>query len=111
MLRPMIRAPDISSQLKGNEDDEEILELEYKFFFEQGEEDPIYKVQIYNNLRVTEPGFFYNSKPKCEFCGLDHKDNCDFAFKNTNITFADVIKQMKSLNRPTLVLAVVWRAN
>jgi hypothetical protein len=44
MLRPMIRAPDITSQIKGTEDDEEILELEYKFFFEQGEDEPIYKV-------------------------------------------------------------------
>ena len=51
------------------------------------------------------------SKPKCEYCGLEHKDNCDFSFKNTSITFADIIKQMKSANRPTIVLAVVWRAN
>jgi len=29
MLRPMIRAPDISNKLTGNEDDDAILDLEY----------------------------------------------------------------------------------
>lgn len=57
---------------------EEILELEYNYYFESGEQDTIYKVQIYNNLRHTESGFLYSSKPKCEFCKVQHKDNCEF---------------------------------
>lgn len=44
-LRPIIRTPDISNKLRGNEDEEQIAELEYQYFFEGVEEDdPIYKV-------------------------------------------------------------------
>ncbi len=92
MLRPLIRAPDISGKLQGAEDEEQILDLEYKHFFEEGDEkdDPIYKVQILNNLRSTEPGFFYNSKPVCEFCNTEHKDDCDFSFKDESKTVREI---------------------
>jgi hypothetical protein len=113
MLRPLIRAPDISSKLQGTEDDDQILNLEYKHFFEEGDEkdDPIYKVQIHNNLRFTEPGLFYNSKPMCEFCNTEHKDDCDFSFKDENKTVRDIKQKIKYSQRPSLVLSVVWRSN
>jgi hypothetical protein len=45
MLRPIIRTPDIQHQLRGNEDDEQVLEQEFKHLFEgEEQEDPIYKV-------------------------------------------------------------------
>lgn len=40
MLRPLIQAPDISKYgLKGTEDEETILDSEYKHFFESNDED------------------------------------------------------------------------
>jgi hypothetical protein len=89
-LRPLIKTPNL--QLRGNEDEERILELEYHYYFDGDEEqNPIYKVQILNNLMV-EPGFIYNSRPRCEFCGVEHADNCDFTFSDKNITFRDILK-------------------
>jgi hypothetical protein len=41
-------------------------------------------------MRLTEPGFFYNSRPRCEFCGKEHKDNCDFAF-DEQVKFKEVL--------------------
>lgn len=72
-------------------------------------DNPIYKVQIYNNLRLTEPGVFYNSRPRCEFCSLEHKDNCDFTFNNPELRFRDVIRTLKQSQRNSLVMSVVWR--
>jgi hypothetical protein len=34
MLRPLIQAPEIAHLLKGKEDEENILDLEFKHFFE-----------------------------------------------------------------------------
>jgi hypothetical protein len=46
LLRPLIQAPDISHLLKGKEDEEKILDVEYNYFFEDKSEaeDPIYRV-------------------------------------------------------------------
>jgi hypothetical protein len=45
ILRPLIHNPNLGGKLRGNEDEEGILDLEYKHFFEgQDSEDPIYKV-------------------------------------------------------------------
>jgi hypothetical protein len=77
-LRPLLRAPDIAQSMLSSMSEEEILDLEYKSYFESSETDTIYKVQIVNNLRCTETGFLYDSRPKCEFCNTHHKDNCDF---------------------------------
>lgn len=41
---------------------------------------------------MVEPGFIYNSRPKCEFCGIEHADNCDFSFSDKNITLRDILK-------------------
>lgn len=78
----MLRAPDIRVDKKLDED--EILKLEYDSFF-QNEDDPIYRVQVFNNLQVDQ-GVLYNTRQQCEFCGLDHKDNCEFKFKNKDMT-------------------------
>ena len=47
LLRPMIRAPDISRKLKGKNADEfeeeDLLKMEYDHFFEE-EDDPIYEL-------------------------------------------------------------------
>ena len=37
MLRPIIRSPDIQYRLRGNEDEEQLLEIEFKHFFEGDE--------------------------------------------------------------------------
>jgi len=113
-VRPLLRAPDISAKLQGKSADEfssdEILRMEYDYFFEN-EADPIYKVQIFNNLRQTESGMFFNSRPACEFCGHDHKDNCDFSFENSSITLDNIIDMRKPTQRTSLILSVCWRAN
>jgi len=43
MLRPLIQSPDITHLLKGKEDEESILDLEFRHFFENySDEEPIY---------------------------------------------------------------------
>lgn len=110
MFRPVIRTPDIQHLLRGNEDDEQILELEYKYLFEGTEQDdPIYKVQILNNLRV-DAGYIYSSRPVCEFCGVEHSNNCDFSFVDRSTTIKDIMRRVSS-QRPGLSLVVTWRAS
>lgn len=63
---------------------EDILQREYDSIFldTRGNYDldnPLYDIEIHNNLPVNQ-GNFYNSRPTCDFCGVDHKDNCIFAF-------------------------------
>lgn len=97
-VRPLLRAPDVSNKLKGKSAEDfssdQILTMEYEHFFAE-ESDPIYKVQIFNNLRQIESGIFFNSRPTCEFCGLDHKDNCDFSFENKNLTLDNILDMRK----------------
>lgn len=61
-----------------------ILEEEYKWFFETkpNSQDPIYQIQIVNNL-PTEAGILYGSTQiNCDICGKGHKgSNCAFEFK------------------------------
>ena len=96
MFKPIIRTPDIQHLLRGNEDDEQLLELEYKHIFEgEEEDDPIYKVQILNNLKV-EAGYFTNSRPTCEFCGVEHSNNCDFSFENRSTTIKDIMRRVSN---------------
>jgi len=110
MLRPMIRSPDIWHKLRGNEDEEQTLEVEFKHFFEGDEQDdPIYKVQILNNLKV-EAGLFYNSRDVCEYCNFEHSYNCDFSFGNESVTMKDILKRA-SRYRPSFALVVAWRAS
>lgn len=86
--------------------------MEFDHFFRGDDsENPIYKVQIFNNLRYSELGLFYNSRPKCEFCGNDHKDNCDFEFDDPKVVISDVLRTIKLTQRPSLVLSVLWRSN
>ncbi len=104
-LRHLIQPPNLG--LKGNEDEERVLELEYQYFFEINADNPIYKVQIFNNLQV-DTGFIFNSRPKCEFCGVSHTDDCDFAFANKTITLKDILRSTQSA-RPSLVFSVLFR--
>ena len=32
----------------------------------------------------------YDRRNVCEFCGVDHKENCDFEFQNPNTTLNDI---------------------
>ena len=71
-----------------------MLELEFKHYFEGNEQDdPIYKVQILNNLKI-EAGLFYNSRAVCEYCNFEHSYNCDFSFGNESVTMKDILKRV-----------------
>lgn len=95
--------------LNGKEDEDRILDLEFQHFFEGSEaEDPIYKVQILNNIRV-EQGLLFSSRRECEFCRREHKDNCDFAFNDPKLTLKDLVRQMDASRN--LVLVVNWRVS
>ena len=92
LLRPIIRAPDISGRLTGKENEDDILAREYSHFFEGENSDiPIYEIQILNNLR-SEPGVFYNNRTKCEFCDTDHSGNCKFTFSDKAKTMQDFVR-------------------
>lgn len=87
-----------------------MLEQEFRYFFEGAEQDdPIYKVQILNNLKV-EAGIFYNSRVPCEYCNFEHSYNCDFTFTSRNMTIKDIMRQ-SSRHRPTFALVVSWRSS
>ena len=69
--------------------DEQILEEEYKYFFENPQfpntdssDHPLYQLLINNNLPWNS-GYIYSSKFECEFCKKVHKDNCPFGFKDS----------------------------
>lgn len=109
LLRPIIRAPDISGRLTGNENEDEILAREYQHFFEgENSEIPIYEIQILNNLR-NEPGVFYNSKMKCEFCDTDHSGNCKFTFSDKAKNMQEFVRLAQNA-RPGIALVINWRA-
>jgi hypothetical protein len=65
--------------------EETVLDLEYKSLFEtqnpnnydEDGEHKYYKITIFNNQEVHS-GMFFNYRNKCEFCEIEHKDNCDF---------------------------------
>ena len=68
---------------------------------------PLYKVQILNNLPVI-PGMFYNGRKKCELCDREHKDNCEFCPGNDNVKLSEIYTKMDDRD---LVLVVHWRNN
>ena len=37
---------------------------------------------------------FYNSRPTCEFCGIEHKHNCDLDINDRNVTFRDILAKV-----------------
>ena len=119
LFRPIIeQAPDISRSinLKGdNYTEDDILEAEYKYFFESnnfpkdgdGFDNPLYKIQIYNNA-PQNMGFFYNSHPECEFRGGVHKDNCDLDVLPDSTKLKDVTSRLRDRD---LYLVVHWKNN
>ena len=63
---------------------EEVLQKEFDSIFLDSRgnydvENPYYDIEIHNNLPTIQ-GTIYNSKPTCDICGVEHKDNCLFAF-------------------------------
>lgn len=109
ILRPLIQAPEIAHLLKGKEDEETILDLEFKHFFEnenRDEEEPIYTLQILNNGQAG--GFFFGEREACSVCKNYHKDNCDYSFGDKTIQLSDIVNSMR--RDQSLVLVVNWRA-
>ena len=68
-----------------NYSEQTVLDAEYKSFFEtnrrdndpEGIDNPLYKLQVFNNTAAV-PGMFFTYRKKCELCDREHKDNCDF---------------------------------
>lgn len=109
ILRPLIQAPEIAHLLKGKEDEETILDLEFKHFFEnenRDEEEPIYTLQILNNGQGG--GFFFGDRDVCSVCKQYHKDNCDYSFGDKTIQLNDIVNSLR--RDQNLVLVVNWRA-
>jgi hypothetical protein len=96
--------------------DENVLETEYKYFFEQywpeysDEEvkNPLYKIQIHNNTEKTSGMFYGETSAMCEFCNRVHNDNCDFDFDD-RLYIKDVVRKIQS-NRD-LGITLLWRSN
>lgn len=51
--------------------------------------------------------FFTYRKP-CEFCGREHKDNCDFEFSDPKIKLKEIVRSLKERD---LHIVVHWRQN
>jgi hypothetical protein len=64
----------------------------------------ISKIEILNNLKL-KPGTLFDKLNQCEFCGNEHKNNCDFRF--TNESFKTICQQMNTMIRPSFVLVAV----
>ena len=119
LFRPIIeQAPDISQHVnpKGsNYNEEAIIEAEYKYFFEnknfttddEGFDNPLYRIQIYNNSPVTQ-GLFFSSVAACEFCKREHKDNCDLSVVDNKARLRDIVNRLRDRD---LYLVVNWRSN
>ena len=122
LFRPVIQAPSISHLIDRNHpnyNEETILNEEFKHFFENPEaqeqyeddgeniDNALYKIQIYNNQQ-TQSGMFFTYRKPCEFCGREHKDNCDFEFANPKIKLKEIIRSLKERD---LHIVVHWRQN
>jgi len=95
----------------------EVIELEYAWFFESKENqstsyealNPLYQIQINNNI-PQEPGLIYGySQQPCEFCEKTHKgQNCPFDMSDQT-TLKEILEKMKQDRDFELV--VVWNSN
>ena len=61
-----------------------------------------------NNLKVEE-GVLFDTRNICEFCGIDHKDNCEFTFNNSNTTWDEFKNRVNTTLRPSFSLVVLWK--
>ena len=52
-------------------------------------------------------GVLYNTPNTCEFCGKNHKDNCDFEFNDDRLNLKDLVRRIRD-NRD-LKLVVHWK--
>jgi hypothetical protein len=57
-----------------------------------------------------QSGIFFSYRNKCDFCGRDHKDNCEFSYPEDCKTLRDLVSKKKDENRK-LVIVVHWRNN
>ena len=92
-----------------------MIDAEYKYFFESnnfstdrdGFNNPLYKVQIYNN-RANEGSWFGSSATSCKFCKNVHKDNCDLDCLDDRMSLADIIRADRERD---FTLVVYWKAS
>jgi len=83
-FRPLFpsRGGTFKSQVK--EGNDALAEEDYKYYFESKDRDPIYQIQINNNLPIDQ-GMFSSSQVTCDYCGKQHKNsNCAFDFTETS---------------------------
>jgi hypothetical protein len=113
LLRPLIHnIPKIDKYHKNGKHRtrQEIIEREYAALFldRRGEYDidnPLYDIEIHNNL-PHDPSAFFSKIPTCDICGQDHKDNCTFAFPD-NAKLETILSVMKYERE--LELTINWR--
>ncbi len=111
IVRPLMYSmPDIGRTRK-NIGNAERLQLEYKKIFldSNGEYDfdnSLYDLEIHNNLPYDQ-GLMFNRITQCDFCGMEHKDNCQFAFQDT-VTLDSILSLMKYDRE--LELTINWKA-
>ena len=118
LFRPIIQGPPLTGVNRDdpNYSEDSVLEKEYRAFFEtehpdlntsEGIENPLYKLQVYNNLPVN-PGMILNYRRRCELCDREHRDNCDFAPDEDRLTLAQYVAKFDNRD---LVLVAHWRTN
>lgn len=87
LLRPLLQSiPKVSKLNKRGKQlsRAQIIESEYDAVFtdSRGEyrlDNPLYDIEIHNNL-PADNSMIFSRCSSCDFCGLEHKDNCMFAF-------------------------------
>lgn len=117
ICRPIIwqgqNIPNLANKDSPNYNEDSIIEAEYKYFFENqrfqngdGFDNPLYKIQIYNNAPVNTGMFYSSMKEPCEFCHKDHKDNCDLDNIDNKVRLKDIINKLRERD---LYLVVNWK--
>jgi hypothetical protein len=104
LMRPLIRKSFAATETE--------LETEFKRLFDDQSnydadgEHMLYKLTILNNTQVHS-GLVFTYRSPCEFCGVEHKDNCEFTFSPGCRTLNDMIKKS---DKRDFVLVVQWRS-
>ena len=91
---------------------QEIIEMEYDSLFtgpggEYKIDNAYYDIEIHNNL-PKDQSLIFSRPTQCDFCGLEHKDNCAFAFQN-DTTLETIMSLMK--HDRDLELTINWKPN
>ena len=78
----------------------------YDFYFKDKKTNPIYNIQISNNI-PRKIDFFASGKHKCDFCQKVHTDNCTLSLINEGeLTFTQIFGNMKY--KRDLILILSW---